>query len=179
MLPAGEIYPWTSFSLEPEFSSSLLVSPSDGSWGGLLETGLSVKDLPPHMRFSLVGGYGFIDPGDDVMHIPSLSVLGGVRLVNRGPFSFWPRLGVQLNEVVDEGDLSFSPALRCALVTDLRLWKRHYLQMTAEAFLPVRGNLSPLFSLGLGIKHSLPLMIDLPPAGLVLSAGPSPFSPDG
>ena len=178
-LAAGEVYPWKSYSLEPEFSSSLLHSPSDDSWGGLLETGLSVEDLIPNVRFSLIGGYGFIHPEEDVIHIPSLSVLGGIRLLASGPFSLWPRLGVQLSGPVEDGTVSYSPALRCGLVTDIRLWKRHYLQLTAEAMFPAKGNLNPIFSLGLGIKHSLPLMIDLPPADLNLRAGPSPFSPDG
>ncbi len=179
MEAAGEVYPWKSYSLEPDFSSSLVSSPGDGGWGGLLETGLSVKDLVPNLRFTLSGGYGFLNVDDRVIHIPTLSALGGVRLLSRGPFSVWPRGGLQLNGPVRDGEFSFSPALRCGVLTDLRLWKRNYLQMTLEALLPLQGSLNPAFSLGIGIKHSLPLLIDLPPADLRLNVAPSPFSPDG
>lgn len=176
---AAEVYPWKSFSLEPGFSASLLSSPGDDAWGGLLEGALSVKDLVPDIRFSLTGGYGFTHPAGEVVHIPSMSVLGGFRLTTRGPFSFWPRLGVQLSGPAREGRFSFSPALRCGLATDLRLRQRHYMQLTAEAILPARGDLKPVFTIGLGVKHSLPLLMDLPPADLLLTATPSPFSPDG
>jgi len=183
VLPLGaqEIYPGSTISLVPSFYSGYLFPAGDDKSGGGIETGLSLVDLVPRVSMGLTAGYGFLrTPPSGTLNFPSLGLTGGYRFPLGEYFSISPGGGIAFFLPVDNtGAVSMTAALSAGASFEMHLYKRNYLSLKTEFILPFSSALPAAISVRLGVKHSIPIKIPVPPVTLTLSVEPELFSPDG
>jgi outer membrane protein OmpA-like peptidoglycan-associated protein len=179
-LQSQEVYPGKTWTLAPGFSTAFLQPLASGTSGGGLGMSLTAEDLFPRVRFGFSGGYNYLlREGNGLLPFPSFSLQGGYRFPLSSLLSLYPVAEFSLLWPADETGFTLSSALSAGAAADLHLYKRNYLTLDAQLVFPFSKNIPPYLSFQMGIKHTIPFMVAVPPVGLKLRVEPDYFSPDG
>ena len=164
-------YPGDVFYITPSFSSAYLSSGPDATGGELL-AGLQCSQLIDSYVFGMEGGYGFLDEqGEDPQPFSVITFKGAYRYKPFFLFSVDPFLSLSL--------LGMSvPALSIGSSLNLHITDRNFLSLDLAAHLPF-STITPHFSLGVGLKHRIPVLRKFPPLAAEVVLSSSVFSPDG
>jgi len=174
-----DIYPGKSFTLVPAFSAGYLQPLGDRKRGAGIEMGLTAADVIDRVSFGFSGGYGYVTDGaDEPVPFPSLSLKGGYRFPLGTLLSLRPNAAFSLLWPLESGGGPVVPALSAGAALDLHLFRRNYLTLDVSAAFPLRSGIGPYLSFQLGIRHTIPILIDVPPVDLDLKVRPAVFSPD-
>lgn len=177
---AQEVYPGKILTVYPEFSTAFIHSPGTQAKGAGVEGGILFSGLFGQYSAGINGGYHYLkDEDKDIIPFSSLSLRGGYSIPLFQLFQLHPYWGVSLLWPLEEGSVSPVPSLTGGVSLRFHLYKGNYLSLGSSLSFPLAGSLKPYYSLQLGLKHGIPLMINIPPAELTLTLTPSIFSPDG
>lgn len=177
---AQEVYPGKSFTLEPTFSAGYLYPLGVQNPGGAVELGVIVSSLIDRVNLSLSGGYGYLTGTDkSPIPLPFLTLEGGYAFLVGDVFTINPFAGLSLLWPLETPGGSVVPAFSPGAVLDFHLNKRNYVTLEMALTLPFFGDVDPCLSFALGIKHTRPVLIGVPPVDLDLQVRPKLFSPDG
>ncbi len=168
--PSG-VYPGDVFYITPSFSSAYLLSGSDAA-GGELRAGLQCSQLVDSYIFGMEGGYGFLDEkGEDPRPFSMITLKGAYRYTPFFLFSVDPFLSLSL--------LNLSvPALSLGSSLNFHITDRNFLSLDLAVQIPF-STVKPHFSLGIGIKHRIPVLRKFPPLNAEVELSTTVFSPDG
>lgn len=179
-LGAEELYPGKIITVYPEFSSGLIHSPCTRAKGAELQGGILFSGISDQYTVGINGGFHYLkDRDQELISFPSLSLRGGYIVSLFHLFQLNPYGEFSLLWPIEDGSVSLVPSAGGGVFLNFHLYKANYLSLSSSVSFPLSGPVKPYYSLQLGLKYSIPLMINVPPAELFLTLTPFVFSPDG
>lgn len=177
---AQEIYPGKTIFIQPTLRTAyILPLKKESDCGGNLQLGIDVSGVLSRVNFGIAGGYSFYRGVDEsIENFFNIEMYGGYTFHFFNLIGINPNIGFSLLSSVNSDNHAIIPSIRPGLDFNIHLFNRNYLVLGTSVEIPFSAGLSPGVLIQMGIRRSIPLMINVPPVSLKLSFNSDLFSPD-
>jgi len=179
-ITAQNVYPGKTITIEPSFSAGFQLPLSDSSNGngGGLQFALGISDIIENVNFEVFSKYSYItDSEENPVNYLDFGFYGGYSFYVLKFMSINPFAGFSiLLPLKSENNLVAASTLGCEL--GFQIFKRNLLALSASIEIPFNSDISPSLFFQFRIKHSIPIMINVPPVSMTMNISPQVFSPD-